>query len=160
MSLEPALTVFPTVEEVLDEFTQSVSYNTVSVDPITGDPSNVPASVTSVTPSQEDPGISIEISGNTVTISGKYLEVFTDKTWTYIPQGQTPNEIVENVFYNEIPQEIEVLTSYFPDKTVSKLITYSVNTSAGSAVIEQTVTNNWDAGKAQMFEVLDRGSGI
>lgn len=154
MSLNPALTVFPTVEEVITEFSQSVSYYSE----VLGVSS--PANITSVTPSQPDPGINIIVSGNTVTISGRYLQAFTNKKWTYIPLGQTPNEIVEQVFYDEIPEEIEVLTSYFPDKTVSKLITYSVNTSAGSAVIEQTVTNNWDAGKAQMFEVLDRGVGI
>lgn len=160
MALEPALTVFPDVEELLDEFSQSVSYNDVSVDPISGAPSSSPANITGVTASHEDAGITIEFSGNTVTISGKYLEAFTNKTWTYIPKGQTPNEIVEGVSYTDIPEEIEVLTSYFPDKTISKLVTYSVQTSAGSASIEQTVTNNWDTGKAQMFEVLDRGSGI
>lgn len=149
MAVTPPSTTFSTVEEVIGEFSESVSYYDSTT--------SLAAGVNSVTASQSDPGITISISGNTVTVSGRYTQIFTDKTWTYIPRGQTPEEIVEGVYYSEIPIEIEALTSYFPDKSVSRLVTYSVSTTAGSATIEQTVTNNWDTGKAQMYEVLARG---
>lgn len=156
MALEPALTVFPTVEEILSEFSQTVTYNDVSAGSELSPPTSIPANIQSVTASHTDPGITIEISGNSVTISGKYLQAFTNKKWTYVP-FQNPPSPVEDVFYNEIPSKIDSLVSYKADKTVSKLVTYTVSTSSGTATIEQTVTNNWDAGKAQMFEVKARG---
>lgn len=156
MALDPATTVFPQVREFLDEFSQSVSYNDSVPAPPPTPGSSTPASVSSVVASHTDSGITIAIAGNTVTISGKYTQAFLDKTWNYVPEGNAPT-VIENVFYQDIPAKIDSLTSYNADKTTSITVTYTVNTSAGSAIITQIVENDWDAGKAQMFEVKSRG---
>jgi hypothetical protein len=152
--MDPVLTVLSSVEEIVGTFSQSVSYTEFdSILNIT-----VPATITQVTPSYQDPGIDINVTNGTVTISGSYLQAFVNKTWNYIPKGETPTEIIQGVLYNQIPQEIEALITYSPDSTVSRLVTYTVQTATESAVIEQTITNNWDIGKAQLYVVLDRES--
>jgi len=157
MALEPAKTVFADVEEFLSEFSQSVTYNDVAAGAGEESPPTVtPVTITSVSASHTDPGIKIEFSGNNVTISGKYTTVFPNKSFAYIPYKNPPTP-VQGVAYADIPAKIDTLVSYTPDKTVETTVTYTVNTSGGSATIEQKVTNNWDAGKAQMLEAQSRG---
>lgn len=158
MSLTPASTTFPTVREFLDQFSQSVSYvdEVASGDP-EGGSSTTPATINSVTSSLSDAGVTIHYAGNTVTISGHYTEAFKNKTWEYVPY-QHPEQKISGAFYQDIPEKIDSLISFNPEKTVQTTVTYTVNTDAGSATITQTVRNDWDAGKAQLFAVKARGA--
>jgi hypothetical protein len=160
MALSPTTTEFAEVDEG-QEFSESVSYNDVEAgepDPETGEPgegTSTPVTIESVISSIEDPSITIEISENTVTITGPYNNAFPGKTFKYIPLGQ-PGSLI-TVPFNEIPSEIDALTGYNPVGVLSTTVTYTVTTSAGSATITQVVNNNWDAGKAQMLNALSRG---
>lgn len=156
MPLEPAKTVFPDAEEVLTQFSQTVTYNDVTAGTETTPGTSTPVTISSVTASKTDSGITISFSGNSVTISGKYQEAFTNKSFDYIPFEKAPT-VVAKVGFKDIPPKIDTLVGYTPDKTISILITYTVVTSAGSATIEHTVTNNWSAGKDQMAIAQARG---
>jgi hypothetical protein len=146
MPISPSETILTTVEE-LEEFSASANY--IDTDTL------LPAEILSVEPSQIDPGIEIIVSGSNVTIQGNYAQVFTDKTFQYIPIDDETRLVTSSL--TEVPENIFALIKYSPDTKLSKLITYSVISESGNATISQTVTNNWDSGKSQMLNILSRG---
>lgn len=162
MALTPSTTTFPVITEGV-QFTQTVSYLTEdTVTPPGGseegggtEPTLVPVAVTSVISSIVDPAITITTVDNTVTISGMYTMAFPGKSFEYIPVG---SEATTTSSYEQVPAHITALITFNPVTVLTTTVTYTVNTEAGSATITQVVNNTWDAGKAQMQNVLSRGT--
>jgi hypothetical protein len=116
----------------------------------------IPANVTGVSANLSTDGVAISFSGPTVSFSGKYTNIFPEKTFEYLVTES--QEEVTVTRYDEIPSNIHVLTQYNPVNTLSRTITYTISTSSGSAIVTQTVRNNWDSGKAQMLAAQSRGT--
>jgi hypothetical protein len=146
MALIPAEITLLTVEE-FDDFSVSVSF--------TDSETLLPAEIVQVQPSLVNNSIEILISGSNVIIQGFYSEIFTEKTFQYIPI-EDESQLVTS-FLPDVPESIFALIKYTADNRLSKTITYTVVSTSGSAIISQTITNNWDSGKLQMLNILSRG---
>ena len=141
--------ILTTVEE-FQNFTQSISVEDVGfLEPIA-------ATVTGVSANLSTEGLTINYSGSNVTISGRYINIFTEKTFEYLTTE--PQKEVDITPYQDIPPKIYALTQFNPSKILSKTITYTISTTSGSASVTQTIQNNWDTGKAQMVQAVSRGS--
>lgn len=114
----------------------------------------VPATITGVSASLGLDGVTVSISPGTVTLSGKYINIFTNKSFDYLTK-QTDSLVSSD--YISIPSKIYALITFVPDKTLNKTNTITITTSSGSTTVTQVVRNNWDTGKAQMLDVLARG---
>ena len=157
MALSPSTTQFPEVNEG-DTFSQTVTYIDLVDAPSEeggSSPEAVEVTINSVTSSINDSYITIQHTNNVVTISGKYTSAFPGKSFKYIPKG---GGLEVTAPYESVPAEINALITFTPVSTQSVTVTYTVNTNIGSATITQVVKNTWDTGKAQMIEVLSRGS--
>lgn len=146
-------TVSPSTLTTVQEFqvfTQSISVEDVGI------LGPVPATVTGVAANLSTAGVTINFSGSSVTLTGKYTNIFTEKTFEYLVNE--PQEIVTVTPYQNIPAKIYVLTQFNPSTILSKTITYTISTTSGSASVTQVIQNNWDTGKSQMLEALSRGS--
>lgn len=158
MALKPATTDFGSINESV-EFTRTVTYadETVTSGGDAGDTTtSVPVTITSVTSSSSDPTIKIEFKDDAVTISGKYSAAFPGKKFEYIPAND-PTALISSSF-EQVPKSIMALIKFTAPLETSIVVTYTVKTSAGDATITHTVLNLWDVGKAQMLQVLARGS--
>lgn len=145
-------TASPTILTPADEFTNfSVSVSVTDLGPL-GEA--IPATVTGVTASLGLDGVTVTTVSGTVTLTGKYTNIFTGKTFQYLTKQTGP---LVSTDYITIPPKIYALIEFGPDKTLSKTNTITINTSTGSTTVTQIVKNNWDTGKAQMLEVLARG---
>lgn len=141
--------ILTSVEE-FQIFTQSITVED------TGISGPIPATVTGVSANLSTEGLTINYSGSNVTISGKYINIFTEKTFEYLVTE--PQEQVTVTDYQNIPSKIYVLTQFNPSTILSKTITYTISTTSGSASVTQVIRNNWDTGKSQMLQALSRGS--
>lgn len=158
MSLKPATTDLGSINEGVD-FSHTISYvdETVVSGGDSGDVSTEePVTVTSVTSSSPDPTIKMEFKDGDVTISGKYSAAFPGKKFEYIPSDD-PTKLI-SVSFEQVPKKIMALIKFTAPLESSIVVTYTVKTAAGDATITHTVLNSWDAGKAQMLDVLARGS--
>lgn len=147
MAVAPSLTTLSDTDEFVT-LSETITYTDSSLTP-----PEVPI-ITSVTPDVADTGITISFVSNQLTISGQYTNVFTNKNFQYVPLNEPTNLVTVN--YDSVPAEIDALIKYSPDALETKKITYTVVTSSGNATVEQTVTNSWDRGKDQMFDILGR----
>lgn len=145
-------TASPTILAPADEFVNfSISVSVTDLGPL-GD--ELPATVTGVTASLGLEGVTVNIGTGSVTLSGKYTNIFTGKSFDYLVK-QTDS--ITSTDFISIPKKIYALIKFGPDKTLSKTNTITINTATGSVAVTQIVRNNWDSGKAQMLEVLARG---
>lgn len=141
----------PAILTPADEFKNfSVTISVTDAGPMGG---TVPATITGVTASLSLEGVTVTTGSGTVTLSGKYTNIFTGKTFQYLIKQTDP---LVSTDYISIPPKIYALIEFGPDKTLSKTNTITINTSTGSTSVTQEVKNNWDTGKAQMLEVLAR----
>ncbi len=159
MPLKPATTDLGSTYEGI-EFSNTITYVDETILSSGGDAgvttTETPITITSVTSSSPDPTIKIEVKDNSVTISGKYSAAFPGKKFEYIPTDDPTKTVTAT--YEQVPKSIMALIKFTAPLETSIVVTYTVKTSVGDATITHTVLNLWDVGKAQMADVLARGS--
>ena len=148
------ITPLPTVNEA-EEFTATISVNDVTEGALGSPGISTPVTDLSATFNPEDEGIKITSSGNTLTISGSYQNVF-NKRWELI--NLEDRETVKTTIYNrydKIPLKFNQMIKYTPNSASSVNVTFTVkssNVTVGS--VTQTVNTNWTTGRNQLVDLI------
>lgn len=108
--------------------------------------------ITDVSVSPYSEMVTYSINGNSVSVSGEFVEIFLNKMWDFRMLNGT---IQTDVNLNTLKDEFGVIY-YTPDSLTHKTITYTINysetdplagSSGGSVIITQSIVNDWDTGK-------------
>lgn len=125
-----------------------------------GTPTPVLITTCTVTPDYNEEGITISISSLpsltvTITISGMYTGIFTDK---YVDYKYKINDPVTRVIrVDDIPPKIYALTHYSPDMRKTITVSFNINTDQGGATVTKVIRNNWSNGAAIIADLNSRG---
>lgn len=102
----------------------------------------------SVSADLNDSGVAISNTIDTVTITGKYINIFDNKSIRHITRGSSDKieqyQIAQN--FSELDASRQVY-NFSPDPRNSVIVTYTISTTEGDLTLTKTVFNEYSAGR-------------
>jgi hypothetical protein len=98
-------------------------------------------------------GVTVSIAGSSLTISGKYRNVFNDESW--VIRGQERNTSLSTyTSVDDIPDRYYAVVEYQPDLRAEIAVNISIVTDKGSTSLTQLVNNDWSLKRNRFIDVI------
>jgi hypothetical protein len=98
-------------------------------------------------------GVTVSIAGTSLTISGRYENVFANENWT-VRQQQRNSSLTTYTSLASIPDQYYALVQYNPDMRTSVNVDINIVTDKGSTSLMQIVRNDWSLKRNQLINVI------
>ena len=101
-------------------------------------------------------GVTVSIAGSSLTISGRYRNVFVNDRWTI--RGQERNSSLSTyTSISDIPAEYFAAVEFQADQRLEIDVNINIVTDKGSTSLTQTVRNDWSLKRNRFIDIIYAG---